>query len=46
VWRPIAGLNITVFTYAAWRRDAVHGPLSRVLPLLPRPERSPDATDA
>ncbi|MDT7539151.1 MAG: hypothetical protein QOI82_2736 [Actinomycetota bacterium] len=41
VWRPIAGLNITVFTYAAWRREAVHGPLSRVLPLLPRPERSP-----
>jgi DNA-binding transcriptional LysR family regulator len=37
-WRPIAGLDITVHAYAAWRTDAVAGPLERLLPLLPRPE--------
>jgi DNA-binding transcriptional LysR family regulator len=40
VWRPIAGLGITVHVYAAWRRDAVAGPLGHLLPLLPRPELS------
>jgi hypothetical protein len=37
VWRPIAGLDLTVHAYAAWRRDGVAGPLGRLLPLLPRP---------
>jgi LysR family hydrogen peroxide-inducible transcriptional activator len=45
VWRPILGLNITVFTYAAWRREVVHGPLRHVLPLLPQLGRSPQPTD-
>lgn len=41
VWRPVAGLNITVSAYAAWRREAAGEALGRVLPLLPRPTRSP-----
>ncbi|MCW2572432.1 MAG: hypothetical protein JWO88_2490 [Frankiales bacterium] len=42
VWRPLAGLDITVHAYAAWRRDAARGPLSRLLPLLPQPGPSPE----
>ena len=41
VWRPIAGLDVTVSAYAAWRRDAQSGPLGRLLRLLPKPERRP-----
>lgn len=41
VWRPIAGLSITVSAYAAWRREPAREALSRVLPLLPRPRSCP-----
>lgn len=41
VWRPIEGLDITVSTYAAWRRDATLGPLGRLLRLLPGPSAHP-----
>lgn len=45
-WRPIAGLNITVSAYAAWRRQPARGALRQVLPLLPQPARSPQPLDA
>lgn len=37
VWRPIVDVDVTVVTYAAWRRDAAKGSLAHVVKLLPRP---------
>jgi hypothetical protein len=43
VWRPIAGLDVTVVVVAAWRRDRVAGALRQLLRLLPRASDVPSS---